>query len=120
MSDILKFDTTTTPITRYEYDDGAWTIDKDQLSVTDPAVEHCLPKNYKEFDELQKVTRMLRMTSQAQILLRHGGRSMVSSFCKWYEKYLKNNVRFFLKMNALCQSAQSMCLMDIKIHKVIS
>ena len=27
MSDILKFDTTTTPITRYEYDDGAWTID---------------------------------------------------------------------------------------------
>jgi Ca2+-binding RTX toxin-like protein len=27
MSDILKFDITTTPITRYEYDDGAWTID---------------------------------------------------------------------------------------------
>ena len=27
MSDILKFDTTTNPITRYEYDDGAWAID---------------------------------------------------------------------------------------------
>ena len=52
------------------------------LSVTDPAIEHCLPKNYKEFDELQKVTRMVRMLSQAQILLRHGGRSMASSFCK--------------------------------------
>jgi hypothetical protein len=52
------------------------------LSVTDPAIEHFLPKNYKEFDELQKVTRMLRATSLAQILLRHGGRSMASSFCK--------------------------------------
>lgn len=65
MSDILKFNTKTTPITRYEYDDGTWAVDglhsNEELTLSGTSV--ILTKTFA--DKIKTVTYVVTDTTNS-------------------------------------------------------